>query len=189
MIYTLTFNPALDYIIKVPEYKEGVVNRTSEEKFLPGGKGINVSTVLTNLGIKNIALGFIAGFTGNIIENMLTSLNVGYDFIHIDNNFSRINVKIKAHKETEINGQGPIIDEAAMKELYNKLECMNDGDFLVLAGSVPKTLSDSIYCDIMEHLKEKDINISFTYKKMVFIFIMFIYDNCNDYFECTKIYI
>lgn len=159
MIYTLTFNPALDYVIKVSDYQEGIVNRTSEEKFLSGGKGINVSTVLTNLGIDNIALGFIAGFTGNIIENMLTELKVNCDFIRLDNGFSRINVKIKAQKETEINGQGPVIDETAMKELYKKLDHIQDDDFLVLAGSVPKTLPDSIYCDIMEYLKEKNLKI------------------------------
>ena len=159
MIYTLTFNPALDYIITVPGYKEGVVNRTSAEKILAGGKGINVSTVLSNLGYDNTALGFTAGFTGKVLESMLGSLGVKSDFITLDNGFSRINVKIKSEKETEINGQGPKINGEAIKKLYNKLDKLKNDDILVLAGSIPNTLPDMIYCEIMERLQSKNLNI------------------------------
>jgi len=159
MIYTITFNPALDYIIRVPGYTEGAVNRTDDEKILAGGKGINVSTVLKNLGYDNTALGFVSGFTGNVITEMLNGLGVKSDFIQIDNGFSRINVKIKAEKETEINGQGPRIEKKDIDELYRKLDRLKPGDILVLAGSVPNTLPDSIYCDIMEFLKDKQLDI------------------------------
>lgn len=159
MIYTITFNPALDYIIQVPNYIEGTVNRTSEEKILAGGKGINVSTVLKNLGFDNTALGFISGFTGKVLKEMLSELNVKNDFISLENGFTRINVKIKADKETEINGQGPKISDDAIEKLYKKLDLLNDGDVLVLAGSVPNTLPESIYCDILEHLQNKDLKV------------------------------
>lgn len=159
MIYTLTFNPALDYIITVPDYKEGKVNRTASEKILAGGKGINVSTVLSNLGYDNTALGFTAGFTGKVLESMLASLGVKSDFIALDNGFSRINVKIKAEKETEINGQGPKINANAIDMLYNKLDKLGNNDILVLAGSIPNTMPDTIYCDIMERLKDKNLHI------------------------------
>ena len=159
MIYTITFNPALDYIVHVPEYTEGSVNRTKEEKILAGGKGINVSTVLKNLGYDNTALGFVSGFTGKVICEMLNELGVKNDFITLDNGFSRINVKIKAQKETEINGQGPRVEKKDIDKLYERLNKLNDDDILILAGSVPNTLSDSIYCDIMEFLAGKNINI------------------------------
>ena len=159
MIYTITFNPALDYIIRVPGYTEGAVNRTDDEKILAGGKGINVSTVLKNLGYDNTALGFVSGFTGNVITEMLNGLGVKSDFIQLDNGFSRINVKIKAGKETEINGQGPKIEKEDIDELYRRLDRLKPGDILVLAGSVPNTLPDSIYCDIMEFLKDKQLDI------------------------------
>lgn len=159
MIYTITFNPALDYIIRVPGYTEGAVNRTDDEKILAGGKGINVSTVLKNLGYDNTALGFVSGFTGNVITEMLNGLGVKSDFIQIDNGFSRINVKIKAEKETEINGQGPRIEKEDIVELYRRLDRLKPGDILVLAGSVPNTLPDSIYCDIMEFLKDRQLDI------------------------------
>ncbi len=159
MIYTITFNPALDYIIRVPDYKEGLVNRTSEEKILAGGKGINVSTVLKNLGFDNTALGFTSGFTGNILKEMLDELGVKSDFIPLDNGFTRINVKIKADCETEINGQGPKISNNAIEKLYEKLDKLENGDVLVLAGSIPNTLTDTIYCSIMKRLQGKDLKI------------------------------
>lgn len=159
MIYTITFNPALDYIIRVPDYKEGLVNRTSEEKILAGGKGINVSTVLKNLGFDNTALGFTSGFTGIMLKEMLDELGVKSDFISLDNGFTRINVKIKADCETEINGQGPKINGEAIEKLYKKLDTLEDGDVLVLAGSIPNTLTDTIYCSIMERLQGKDLKI------------------------------
>ena len=159
MIYTITFNPALDYIMVVPSCRSGEVNRTESEKIMAGGKGINVSIVLNNMGAENTALGFISGFTGGAIENILADMNCKTDFIKLDNGFSRINVKIKSDTETEINGQGPDISDGAVKKLYEKLDSLNDGDTLVLAGSIPSSLSDSIYCEIMDYLKEKKLNI------------------------------
>lgn len=159
MIYTITFNPALDYIMVVPSCRNGEVNRTESEKIMAGGKGINVSIVLNNMGVENTALGFISGFTGGAIENILANMNCKTDFIKLDNGFSRINVKIKSDTETEINGQGPDISDGAVKKLYEKLDSLNDGDTLVLAGSIPSSLSDSIYCEIMDYLKDKKLNI------------------------------
>lgn len=159
MIYTITFNPALDYIMVVPSCRSGEVNRTESEKIMAGGKGINVSIVLNNMGVENTALGFISGFTGGAIENILADMNCKTDFIKLDNGFSRINVKIKSDTETEINGQGPDISDDAVKKLYEKLDSLNDGDTLVLAGSIPSSLSDSIYCEIMDYLKDKKLNI------------------------------
>ena len=159
MIYTITFNPALDYIMVVPSCRNGEVNRTESEKIMAGGKGINVSIVLNNMGVENTALGFISGFTGVAIENILADMNCKTDFIKLDNGFSRINVKIKSDTETEINGQGPDISDDAVKKLYEKLDSLNDGDTLVLAGSIPSSLSDSIYCEIMDYLKDKKLNI------------------------------
>ena len=159
MIYTITFNPALDYIMVVPSCRNGEVNLTESEKIMAGGKGINVSIVLNNMGVENTALGFISGFTGGAIENILADMNCKTDFIKLDNGFSRINVKIKSDTETEINGQGPDISDGAVKKLYEKLDSLNDGDTLVLAGSIPSSLSDSIYCEIMDYLKDKKLNI------------------------------
>lgn len=159
MIYTITFNPALDYIMVVPSCRNGEVNRTESEKIMAGGKGINVSIVLNNMGVENTALGFISGFTGGAIENILADMNCKTDFIKLGNGFSRINVKIKSDTETEINGQGPDISDSAVKKLYEKLDSLNDGDTLVLAGSIPSSLSDSIYCEIMDYLKDKKLNI------------------------------
>jgi len=167
MIYTITFNPALDYIINVNDFNEGVVNRTYKENILPGGKGINVSIVLRNLGVENIALGFTAGFTGDIIEKMLSEQGVKCDFVVLPEGNSRINVKIKSQKETEINAQGPKISEEKINELYKKLENMGKDDILVLAGSVPNTLPDSIYCDIMERFKENRIIVDATGKLLM----------------------
>ena len=111
------------------------------------------------MGVENTALGFISGFTGGAIENILADMNCKTDFIKLDNGFSRINVKIKSDAETEINGQGPDISDGAVKKLYEKLDSLNDGDTLVLAGSIPSSLSDSIYCEIMDYLKDKKLNI------------------------------
>ena len=159
MIYTITFNPALDYIMVVPSCRSGEVNRTESEKIMAGGKGINVSIVLNNMGVENTALGFISGFTGGAIENILADMNCKTDFIKLDNGFSRINVKIKSDTETEINGQGPDISDDAVKKLYEKLDSLNDGDTLVLAGSIPNTLPDDMYERIMERLDGRGIRI------------------------------
>ena len=140
MIYTVTFNPSLDYIINVENLKLGETNRSSEEMILSGGKGINVSTVLKNLGYDNIALGFIAGFTGKEIEKGAKELGINTDFITLKKGLSRINVKIKSDMETEINCTGPSIDKEEIELLYEKLNNLKEDDILVLAGSVPTSL-------------------------------------------------
>lgn len=160
MIYTLTFNPALDYIVQVSDYQEGAVNRTLFEKILPGGKGINVSIVLHNLGVKNMALGFSAGFTGGEIQRLLTNQGVRNDFIQLPRGNSRINVKLKTGKETEINGVGPEIPKEALEQLFQRLDELKDEDYLVLAGSIPADLPDTIYCDIMKRVADKRIRVT-----------------------------
>lgn len=159
MIYTLTLNPALDYIVTVPDYKEGGINRTSGELFLPGGKGINVSAVLNNLGVKNRALGYLSGFTGGIILKMLESMGVDTDFIELADGFSRINVKIKAQQETEINGMGPRINNEEQDMLFKRLGELTDGDMIVLAGSVPNTLPETFYYDVIKSLEGKAVDV------------------------------
>ncbi len=159
MIYTVTFNPSLDYIVRMDHFEAGAINRVSYEQVLAGGKGINVSIVLHNLGHESTALGFVAGFTGAEIEHKLDAFPVKHDFVHLENGFSRINVKAKAENETEINGQGPDISEAAQKKLFEKLDTLGKGDTLVLAGSIPKTLPDDIYERIMERLDGRGIRI------------------------------
>lgn len=159
MIYTLTFNPSLDYIIEVQEFKLGNTNRTSYEKLLPGGKGINVSIVLSNLGHESTMLGFVAGFTGNEIENRLKAYSCIPDFIHVKDGLSRINVKMKSQEETEINGIGPNILDRDLKILFNQLDEINESDILVISGSVPNNIPHTIYEDIMEHLKNKNVRI------------------------------
>jgi 1-phosphofructokinase len=157
MIYTVTFNPSLDYIVKVDAFHLGEVNRTSSEKILPGGKGINVTIVLNNLGIQSTATGFLAGFTGDEIEKRLKNFGCETKFIRLQNGLSRINVKLKAHEESEINGQGPQIGEADLEKLFDQLDRLRNGDVLVLAGSIPNTLPEDIYENILNRLKEKDI--------------------------------
>lgn len=159
MIYTVTFNPSLDYIVTVPDFMTGMVNRTSHEIIFPGGKGINVSMVLTNLGCENTALGFTAGFTGDEIVRLLEEKGISTDFIRIEEGNSRINVKLRAQRETEINGQGPQISSRDIRSLYEKLDQLEVGDTLVLAGSIPDTMPESMYMDIMDHLKKKNLNI------------------------------
>ncbi|MDO5402993.1 MAG: 1-phosphofructokinase [Eubacteriales bacterium] len=159
MIYTVTFNPSLDYIVSVKDFKTGRVNRTSTEIMFPGGKGINVSIVLKNLGYDSIALGFTAGFTGEEIIKQLRHSGVKNDFITVDDGLSRINVKIRSDEESEINGQGPVITGGNIEILYEKLELLKAGDILVLAGSIPDVMPQSIYMDIMKHLENKDIRI------------------------------
>lgn len=157
MIYTVTFNPSLDYIVSVPEFQLGLTNRTASELLLPGGKGINVSTVLMNLGIQNTALGFVAGFTGEEICRKLEELGITTDFIKIHSGISRINVKLKSIDGTEINGMGPVIDEERLEELKTKLDALQDGDILILAGSIPASIPDMIYRDIMKRLHTRKV--------------------------------
>lgn len=159
MIYTVTFNPSLDYIVTVNDFRMGVVNRTSREILFPGGKGVNVSMVLKNLGCESTALGFAAGFTGQELTRLLEEKGITADFIHVKNGTSRINVKLRAQKETEINGQGPRIAGEDIQRLYKKLDGLQDGDILVLAGSIPDTMPGSMYMDIMQHLQDKKLNI------------------------------
>lgn len=157
MIYTVTFNPSLDYILSVKDFQMGRTNRTRQEQLLPGGKGINVSTVLTNLGIENTALGFTAGFSGEEIRRRVEALGVRSDFIPLEEGYSRINVKLKDFDGTEINGRGPDIPEEQLERLLDQLNQLAEGDGLVLAGSIPESLPDSIYRDILERLKGRDI--------------------------------
>ena len=157
MIYTVTFNPAIDYVVKVEDLKLGAVNRTQSDDVQLGGKGINVSVILNNLGVNNIALGFIAGFTGEKIKSELEKEGVKTDFIELENGLTRINVKIKADEETEINGAGPDIPQKSVDDLFEKLSALKSGDILILAGSIPKSMPDDIYEKIMEKLQEKGI--------------------------------
>lgn len=159
MIYTVTFNPSLDYIVRMDSFATGEINRVNYEQVLAGGKGINVSIVLKNLGQNNTALGFLAGFTGEEIKRQLHEFGVTNDFVQLNQGFSRINVKAKAENETEINGQGPDIDKAKLDELFTKLDQLQADDTLVLAGSIPKTLPDDIYQQIMARLNGKGIRI------------------------------
>lgn len=159
MIYTVTFNPALDYVIRMESLKLGTVNRSSAEVVYYGGKGINVSTVLKNIGVDSVALGFVAGFTGKKIEEGVKNMGVATDFIKLPEGMSRINVKIKAEQETEINGQGPAISMEKVEKLFEKLDRLEKGDCLVLAGTIPASLPSDIYEQIMDRLKDKEIRI------------------------------
>lgn len=160
MIYTVTFNPALDYIVFLDDMKLGDINRATRESIFYGGKGINVSTILNTLGLETTALGFVAGFTGKAIEEGLASLGIHTDFIHLPEGNSRINVKVKHGDETEINGQGPVITDEAIEALFAKLDTLTEDDILVLAGSIPNTLPEDIYEKILARLEEKRIRIA-----------------------------
>ena len=159
MIYTVTFNPSLDYIVSVEDFKVGMTNRTNTELMFPGGKGINVSMVLQNLGLESMALGFMAGFTGREIERLLAVKNVKSDFIEVASGISRINVKLRSNEESEINGMGPAIGKDEIDKLYKQLSKLTEGDILVLAGSIPSVMPESMYSDIMDYLKEKNLKI------------------------------
>lgn len=157
MIYTVTFNPSLDYIVSVLDFKLGMTNRTASEVMLPGGKGINVSIVLNNLGVETTALGFIAGFTGEEIKRKIKAYGVNTDFIEVKNGVSRINFKLKNIDGTEINGKGPDISDVELSLLMDKLEKLTKNDVLILAGSIPSSISDDIYQKIMKKLEDKNI--------------------------------
>lgn len=157
MIYTVTFNPSLDYIVSVDDFRLGMTNRTSSELILPGGKGLNVSMVLGNLGIDNTALGFVAGFTGAEIARRVEEMGVKSDFLSIGGGISRINLKLKSIDGTEINGCGPEIDQAAVERLMEKLDILGQGDVLVLAGSIPGSMPDETYGKIMERLAGRGV--------------------------------
>lgn len=157
MVYTVTFNPAIDYVVHTAEMKLGATNRSEKEEMYFGGKGINVSIVLRELGISSKALGFTAGFTGEAIEKGLSDAGIDTDFVRLENGNSRINVKIKSAEETELNGQGPDIDGKAISALFEKLDGLKDGDTLILAGSIPSSLPSDIYQRILERLSGKKI--------------------------------
>ncbi|WP_443712896.1 1-phosphofructokinase [Ruminococcus sp.] len=157
MIYTVTFNPAIDYVVRTPQMKMGEVNRSSSEEIFFGGKGINVSVVLAELGVCSKALGFVAGFTGRAIEEGIADKGVTSDFVHLEKGFSRINVKIKSDEETELNGQGPVITETDIAKLYSKLDELSEGDTIVLAGSIPNSLPADIYEKILAYLAHKNV--------------------------------
>ena len=157
MIYTVTFSPAIDYVVYIDELKMGTTNRTASEEYYFGGKGINVSTILTELGIDNTALGFVSGFTGEALEEGLKAKGIKTDFVHLDDGITRINIKIKEKNETEINAQGPRISRQKIKELMDKLYNLNEGDILVISGNVPNTLPEDIYERILENLEGRGI--------------------------------
>ena len=159
MIYTVTFNPSLDYIADVKDFVLGQTNRTSQEALYPGGKGINVSMVLKNLGLESSALGFVAGFTGDEIERKLAQREIDTDFIRLNNGYSRINVKLRAAEETEINGIGPDIGQEGLDKLYAQFEKLEEGDYLILAGSIPNSMPADTYEQIAAHLQGRGIHI------------------------------
>ena len=157
MIYTVTFNPAIDYVVHTGGLVLGSVNRASSESMFFGGKGINVSLVLAELGVRSIALGFTAGFTGEAIENGVRAMGIETDFIRLPEGNSRINVKIKSGEETEMNGQGPDIDTASLEKLFARLDGLSEGDTLILAGSIPKSLPADVYERILKRLSGREI--------------------------------
>ena len=159
MIYTVTLNPSLDYIAECKDFTLGATNRTSSEIIYPGGKGINVSIVLSNLGDRTTALGFLAGFTGEHIDSLIKDMGISSRMIRLDEGMSRINLKLQSKEETELNGMGPKISIIDIARLYQKLESITEDDILVLAGSIPPSVGEGLYSDIMERLKEKKIKI------------------------------
>lgn len=159
MIYTLTLNPSLDYIVSFPEFKCGQINRVMKEIIYPGGKGINVSIVLKNLGIESTVVGFKAGFTGEQLQNLLNQEGIKTKLISVEEGITRINVKIRADQESEINGAGPAVTKDNITELYEILDSIQDGDVLVMAGNIPDTIPDTIYMDVMDKLEKRNVKI------------------------------
>lgn len=159
MIYTLTLNPALDYVVHIPDYHEGAVNRASGTEFLPGGKGINVSIMLKRLGVNSAPLGFAAGFTGKELERYLIIEGCIPEFVFLAEGTTRINVKLKTGAETELNAPGPLVSNRELSALMAQIAGLESGDFLVLAGSIPKGLPENIYRDLMVSLKEKQVRV------------------------------
>lgn len=158
MIYTVTFSPALDYIVDLDELKVGAINRSKKEKMLAGGKGINVSFVLSNLGTKSVAMGFLGGFIGDYIQKQVQSKGIDCDFVRLNGN-TRINVKIKGMVETAINGQGPEVGEEKIEELIKKLEALNKEDILVISGAIPSNLPSDTYERILDRIKNQRVQL------------------------------
>ena len=160
MIYTVTFNPAIDYIVRMSDkLLPGMTNRSESEDCYFGGKGINVSTILKNLGLESTALGFTAGFTGKAIEESVIGKGIIADFIHLDEGISRINVKIKGEAETEINAQGPKIPEDARNKLFDKVAALKDSDMIILAGSIPNSLPNDVYEKLIALVADKKVDV------------------------------
>ena len=157
MIYTITFNPALDYISQVENFKIGKINRTKTEKILPGGKGLNVSTVLKNLGIESTALGFIAGFTGEELKRSIEEKEIKTDFIKVEKGITRINVKISSNEETALNGNGPEITEEDINKLLEKIQKITEEDMVILAGNIPRCINNDIYEIICKTLERNNV--------------------------------
>ncbi len=158
MIYTITLNPSIDYVVYLNSFSRGTVNRTVRDSFCIGGKGINVSLILSELGIESSAMGFTAGFTGEAIEKGLENRGIRADFVKAENGISRINVKLKAEEDSEINGQGPLISERELGLFMKKTDIISDGDTVVIAGSIPKSLSENTYEKILERLKNRKVH-------------------------------
>lgn len=171
MIYTITFNPSLDYVVSVNKFEAGKINRTVSEAIFAGGKGINVSTVLKELGVESVALGFIAGFTGMELQRKLQEQGLNTDFIAVQEGHTRINMKLRSdiliepetdgvwHQETEVNGQGPVVSEAELKQLFQKVDGLSAEDVLVISGSVCRGVPQSIYADLVKLCNEKELPV------------------------------
>lgn len=159
MICTLTLNPSLDYIVTVDHFQVGATNRTSDDFILPGGKGINVSIVLQNLGLENKALGFLAGFTGKALESMVKEAGINAEFLWVEKGDTRINVKLRSDQETEINGRGPVITEEDIAKLVSRLKELKRGDTLIISGAIPSSLPQTLYKDIMGRLAGRGIRV------------------------------
>lgn len=157
MIYTVTLNPAIDYVLQAGKIRTGEINRSWGEKMYCGGKGINVSRVLANLGLESIPIGFAAGITGEMIERGIKEAGLAPDFIRLREGMSRVNIKLKAREETEINGSGPPVYGDELQKMLEKLNRLQNGDMLVLAGSIPRSLSDGIYGEICSHLQDRQV--------------------------------
>lgn len=157
MIYTITLNPSLDYLMEVNSLKIGSTNRSNEEMIRLGGKGLNVSAVLSRLGYESIALGMVAGFVGDEIQRLAEKEGIKTQFIHLEEGCSRINIKLKGINETEINGAGPMISSDAIKELFDELTMFQEGDVLILSGSIPISLPANLYETILNVLKSKKV--------------------------------
>ena len=158
MIYTVTVNPSVDYVVQLGEFHLGMVNRALNEAVFSGGKGINVAMILQNLGVSNRALGFLAGFTGDFIEKDLRRRGCRTDFVRLEKGFSRINVKLKGQEGSEINGSGPAVDQAAVQALFEKINTLQKGDILIISGSVPLSLPQDFYERILDLLKGREID-------------------------------
>jgi len=159
MIYTVTFNPSLDYVVSTENFQTGKINRASTEAIFAGGKGINVSWVLSELGVGSTTLGFVSGFSGKELEHRVQEKGIKTDFIHVKDGFTRINIKLRSEMETEINGQGPVVSEEELSQLIEKISCMTEEDMLIISGSACRGLSQNIYADIVKACKEKEIRV------------------------------